>query len=379
MTRRMLTLGVLFAAALCSLVVAQVSSSTPQGPAPAPIVTQPSAGEKFPWPELVRPRSAVAAGTILGSLAIRVVQGTLGGPPIVSLPIEVELLHQGTTINTIETQLDEHGVVVLDNLPVSLGIQPVARIQYADLTYQVAGGMMDATHPQQQLDLVCYEPTLQQPDWKVQMRHVMMSEAKDGLHVTEVLVLESPADRTWIGDPGPKNKKVTTRFTLPKGAQKVTLGRGFHEWCCTTLADGALLNHLPLMPAVTEMVFSYVVPAHEGRASIDVTAPAPMDNMMVLVPDSLTIESFSGLTLSGTQALGESTMRYYLAANIPSGQRITISLGGLHSNEPVITSSDAETTSKIVAMIGGGVILVLALFIIIFKAGKGHKTVTSPA
>jgi len=322
-----------------------------------------------------------------GSIAVRAVQGTPGAPAIGRVPVEVELQHRGMTVNTIKTQTDEHGIVMLEDLPVSMGLEPIVRVQYADLTYQVAGGLMDATHPQQQIDVTCYEPTAEAPPWKVQMRHVMISPTPQGLQVTEVMVIENPTQRTWTGIPASagsgSSKALTTAFTLPHGAANVTLVRGFHDWCCSTLANDRLINHLPLMPETTEMVYSYLVPVTSGRATIDIDAPSAVDHMMVLVPDALTTDAFSGMQLGGTQSMGESQARYYLASNLRAGDRASITLAGLGgsglvSGAPAV-SAGSSRAFKIVAGVGGGLILLLAAGLIFLKPAKAGRVAISTA
>lgn len=324
--------------------------------------TTPAAGEKFPLPTTDRPNVGGALPRTTGSLAIQAVQGTPGGPAIGAIDVEVQLLHRGTLVDTIKSQLDEHGVVVLDNIPISMGVQPVVRVQHADLTYQVAGGLMDASHPEQKLEVVCHEPTDQQPQWKISMHHVMIAMVPDGLKVTEVVVVENPDNKTWVGAPSVKNKRATTSFALPAGAKDVTLGAGFHDWCCTTVAGGNLINHLPLMPGQTEMVYGYIVPSQDGKATVDMFAPATVDHLMVLVPDSAKADSFGGLDLGGTQTMGNESVRYYMASNLSQGQRASITLTGLTS-VAAASSGSSSTVAKIIAVVGGGLILLLALAI----------------
>lgn len=348
-----------------------------------------ASGEKFPWPSSINSsgtsQSSVAA--VKGSLGIRAIQGTQGGPPIGSVPVEIELRHRGMLLDTIKAQLDEHGVLVLEDVPVAMGVQPIARVQYADLTYQVAGGLMDATHPTQQLDVACYEPTEEQPAWTIEMRHVMIAEAPEGVHVTEVLVVNNPADRTWIGAMSgvakgassatpdamvrlPTAKRVTTAFALPADSKAVTLGEGFHNWCCSTLANGKLVNHLPLMPGSSKMIYTYVVPAREGRASVEVVAPAAVDHLMVLVPAAQTIESSAGLEQGSTETMGAVSVRTYMASNLAEGQQVRLTLAGLHSAKPVSVGGGAEHVAKIVLAVGGGLVLVLAVSMFALRKAK---------
>jgi hypothetical protein len=222
------------------------------------------------------------------------------------------------------------------------------------------------------------------------MRHVMIAEAPpsaQGLQVTEVIVIDNPAMRTWIGVPvrgGANPKRITTAFALPRGAHGVTLGRGFHDWCCSTLADGRLINHLPLMPGATEMMYSYLMRVTDGSATIDIAAPAGVDHMMVLVPESMTVASSTGLQAGGVQTMGENRVQSYFASNLHAGDAARIQLAGLRSSPrlaatgPSPGAAGALASARMIAAIGGGVILLAALALLLRRGGRRSASSASP-
>jgi hypothetical protein len=342
--------GARAAAALCGVLM-----TTGAWAVPAPATAPDTGGDKFPMTG--------------GSLTIRAVQGTPGGPPIGAAGVEVRLYHRGALVDTIETRLDEHGVVVLEDLPLAMQVQPVARVAYKDLTYQQAGAVLDAADPQV-LEVVCYEPTEEAPPWTVRMWHVVLERSPEGLAVREVLVVDNPADRTWIGVPGPNGRRVTTSFGLHGEAADASLGRGFHGWCCTTLSEGRLINHLALMPQTTEFSFRYVVPpADDGAIVLDVTAPAPVDHLMVLVPAEIPVEYAAGLEFTGTQRLGSGTLQGYAASGLHRGQVASVSLAGLVGTEAA-SAGRTGGLARIVAAAGGGLLLVLAVVVIFLRTSR---------
>jgi hypothetical protein len=353
----------------CVMVALGVAIALPDAHGLAP-QTRPSQaavpGSKFPWLETGAPVTTTApAGVINGAIAIRLLQGTPGGPAIGVVPVRVELRHRGSVVRVIDTQSDEHGIVMLENLPVSMGIQPVVRAQYADLFYQVEAGLMDAEHSQQQIDVVCYEPTETPPQWKVQMRHVMIAPAPEGLAVTEVLVVENPEGRTWIGLPI-GGRRVTTSFVLPAGARNLALGAGFHDWTTSSISGNRLVNHLPLMPEATRLVYSYLLPARSGSVSIDLEAPAAVDHMMVLAPESMQPASVSGLEAGGVEDMGGSKVRIYLASNIRAGDKAAVSFTGLVAEASTAPGKAGGTRMfQIVAALGGGILLLIAIGLIV--------------
>jgi hypothetical protein len=317
------------------------------------------------------PQLGQAARAVTGSLAIRAIQGTPGGPAIGAAPVKVQLYHRGVLFDTIDTQLDEHGVVVLEDLPAGMDVQPLVQVVYRDLTYQQVGAMINAANPQQQLDVVCYEPTTVTPDWSVTMWHIMIDRRPPGLFVTEVVVVENPDDHTWLGASEGGTRPVTTAFALHDRVRDVALGSGFHDWCCTTLAPGMLVNHLPLMPETTEYRFSYSIPAEDGAVDLDIVAPAPVDHLLVILPEDISVRQVEGLTPSGTDRSGPRPVVAYRAADLGRGQRAGLSLAGLGA-APTLNDGSGGVAgfAKIAAAVGGGALLLLGVIIVLVRSGR---------
>jgi hypothetical protein len=288
---------------ILALVNASASAQSDKFPLP-PATTTPEPTETAP----AAPPSAPAAAT--GRVVVRGLQGTPDGPPIADAPVRLQLVHRGAVVQSRDGRSDERGVAVFEELPVDIGVLPVVQIEYAGVSYQQPGQMMDARLAEQTVDVTCFEVTTEQPPWSVATRHVMLDRVPGGVRVAEIVVIENPAPRTWLGIAGPvaEGRPCTTQLPLPTGAAGVTLGGGFHDWCCTTLAAGRLFNHLPMMPATTELRFGYVVPAGaDGRVELDLVAPAAVGNTMVVFPEDLEAESAQGLVFGGSSV--SSTIR----------------------------------------------------------------------
>lgn len=334
-------------------------------------------GNKFPLPVagLAPGQRDAQAQRRSGTLVVRGVQGTPDGPRITGASVEVRLYHRGSLIDTIQTALDEHGVVMIEDLPLAMDLQPVVLINHADLTYQKVGAVMDRANPEQTVEVTCYEPTDEEPSWKIRMRHVMLAPAPDGLEVTEVMMVENQETRTWTGAMRPGfDRPVTTVFPLPDGAVGVSLGRGFHDWCCTTIENNAVSNHLPIMPGATEMIYSYLIPARRGEASIDIVAPSGsggVDQVMVLVSQELDTTRVNGLEASGTSMMGQMPVRQYIAAGVGPGERATLVLSGLSSSGDSAVAT--ARTAKAAAAIGVIAIVLGSLWMILVRSPKKQQ------
>lgn len=323
-------------------------------------------GAKFPLPD----ETIGQLPSAVGRLAIQAIQGTPDAEPIRNSKVTIELYHRKQLYNTIEVQLDEFGVVVIDDLPLEMSTQPVVQVFHDEMMYQRIGTVMDAANPNQTIKVTCYDATDEQPPWTISMRHVMVDSSAEGLLVKEVIVIENPDDRTWLGTKTKDDKRVTTYFMIPTNAKNITLGKGFHDWCCTEFSGGKLINHLPLMPDTTEINFSYVVPIENSAAEIGFAAPVRVDHLMVVVPVEMVAEKTTGLELGGTEQIGERSVSYYKASNQQEGAVASISLTGLVAGRTLADDGLAMGPVKMVAAFGGGLLLLITIVVVFAKSPK---------
>ncbi len=346
-------------------------------------MTTPADGEMLPagHPDISSMMQGAAAPepATTGRLAIQARQGTLGGPSIAGAEVTVELIHRGMSLETLDATLDEHGVVMFEDLAVGMGIQPIVTIKHAGVTYGQSGTIMDAEHPHQKVEIFCYEVTDDIPDWNIVMRHLMLSPAEEGVRVTELMVLNSSGNRTWLGASAEDGAKTIMELALTEGARDVELGRGFSGWSDAAFEGGKLAFRRPLVPGRTEFQFSYIVPATEDSATIDIVAPATVERMMVILPEGMSADATDSLKDGGTQAMGGKPVRFYVASDLPAEAAASLSVSSVTAPGPaapndaaaVVPESPAATSgsvAKLVAALGGGTLLLLAVGIIFFRS-----------
>jgi hypothetical protein len=276
----------------------------------------------------------------------------------------VQLVHSGAVIKTITSELDEHGVVVLENIPIGMGVLPVVRVEYAGVMYQQPGVQMDVNNRQQKIDVQCYEVTQDKPAWRMVMRHVMVGRDRQGLMVAEVVVINNPGERTWLGESGGPDKDATCIVPIPKAATNVSLGKGFYDWSTTRYDAGRLISRLPLMPGSTELQFRYTIPVESGGASIDIAVENPIDQMMVVIPAEIETESVHGIAMGGSDSFGAQQVRYYRTSDLGAGDTVHMQLGGIESTQSapmtIATTSSTATAMKVIVGIAAAAFVILA-------------------
>ena len=83
---------------------------------------------------------ATSRPSMTGLLAVRVYQGSKGGPAVGALPITIELYHHGgQLVYKADTRLDAQGAVIVKDVPVDMPAVPEVSVAYNGVNYTGAG------------------------------------------------------------------------------------------------------------------------------------------------------------------------------------------------------------------------------------------------
>jgi hypothetical protein len=248
---------------------------------------------------------------------------------------------------------------------------------------------MDGSRAEQQVQVPVFESTEAAPAWTVKMQHVMLEPTVDGVRVMEMLAVENPSDRAWIGKAAgtTDGKRRTLAFPLPAGAKDVSFGGALHD-CCTTIEDGKVFDSMALVPGVSQYRIGYTLPVSDGKAAIGFTTIAPVSHLMVFVPDDGSTVKADGIGNGGVADMGGGKTRFYRATDVAAGTTVKLSISGITARATATaaatgTPTGAQTaavnagssaqTAKIVAGAGGIAIFVVGGMLLMFKAPKTKK------
>jgi hypothetical protein len=346
-------------------------------------------------PRAGTPMQAMQPGTtqpaMFGTLIVRAVQGTSGGPAIGELPVVVELLMGDQVVDKKQLKLGSDGTLRLDSIPLSMNVTPVVKVTYNGVEFSGQGGVMDASRAEQQVQVPVFETTETAPAWAIKMQHVMLEPTVDGVRVIEMLAVENPTDRAWVGQAaGADGKRRTLAFALPAGAKDVTLGGALHD-CCTVIEGGKVFDSMALVPGVSQYRIGYTLPVEKGKADVAFATVAPVKHLMVFVPDDGSTVNAEGIGNAGVADMGGGKTRFYRATDVAAGTAVKLSIsnitaraaaaatadaagtpGGPRTASPKAKSSSAQT-AKLIAGAGGLTIFVVGGMLLMFKAPKSKK------
>jgi len=299
-------------------------------------------------------------------IAVRVLQGTQNAAAVAGEPIAIEMYYQGKIIRKIDARLDDKGVALIDDIPLTLPFQPVLKVVHQGVEYQAVGDVADSQHPTQQIELTVYEASDQTPAWQLHMRHVIIDPSPQGVKVTEMLAMQNPSDRTWLGAADASGARVTMALALPAGTQQIELG-GDLTHSFVKIENERLVSAMPLQPGWSQVQLTYRVPAKDGQVNLTFTAPGPVKQMILFVPQGGAVAKVSGLEALGVQETGKGKMQTFRGVDLAAGHQ-TVVIASLAA--PPIRGGGAADVPKIIAGVGAGLILAVGVFIVLLRMPK---------
>lgn len=319
---------------------------------------------------------------------VNAVQSTKGAAPIGVAPATLEFFFDNQSAKKIEFQLNEKGSATVKADAIPSGAQPVLTVKHQTVDYHAVGTPVDAARPQSRIDVGVYETTEQVPAWTVKMQHVMLQPNADGVGVMEMIALENPTDRSWVGTLSEDGKRTTFKLPLPPGAKDVQLLQGFHD-CCVEWVGNEIVNRMALTPGTGQYRLAYTIPYTDGHSTLAFKTPAPVEHLMVFLPDGAKA-SVKGLEDIGSQKMGDKSIHAFTGTKIPAGQEVQLivdqPVGDAKAQSKAATSTipaamtgatkvnagsaDVVKIAKAIAIVGSVIVLLVAGMLMFVKPKK---------
>lgn len=305
-----------------------------------------------------------------GTLAIRAVQGTKDGPAVGGEEVEVVVFHRDRPIQHINATLDEHGLLVVENLPVSLGIRALVRVKHAGVLYQDASPPMNDANPSASVDITVHEISDDPQPWRILVRQLAAAVVADGIDVAETVVIENQGDRTWMGEPADaEGRRATVRLMLPPDAVEVELLQGFHGWCCSAYKPPELAIQMPMMPGQMTYRFAYKIPVRSGASDLRFASGAPSDRVVVIVPATGMEPSGVGLERVGVETVGDVQIARFEGTAVELGASVGLTLTSVQPLAAPPTTQAASMPAPKESRKGMPLSVWIAMLLVVFGGG----------
>jgi hypothetical protein len=306
------------------------------------------------------PSAASAApndGTVFGQVVNQSSGGgSTGGTNVILVTFgrkEQAPLGQQTTLADADGRYSFSGLDRDPNI-VYLLVAKYASINYpSDTPFQLL-------EPGLELDLKVYESTSADDQLQLERLNLLVLGAEQGaVQFMQMGAIVNNGDRTYV-TPNPQDQALAraVRFPLPKGALGVEAQSGFTQQDIIPAVGGFQITS-PLLPGRHEFAFSFQLPYTGSSADLSLQLPYPTASYNIYLPNAGLRLDTSGLTASGSTALGGRQYALYSASNIAKATIVPSSLSGLG---PVGTGLGLAqlaliSVGVVLFVLGGGVVL----------------------
>lgn len=319
-----------------------------------------------------------------GKVKVRAVQGTKDGPAISGDKVTLELYVENQPAGKFESKLDDKGEATFEALPLYVSFVPLVTVNHAGVDYPAFGKPMNRSLPEQGIQLQVYEATDKAPEWTVRMRHLMVEPGPDGLSVVEMLQVENPSDRSWIGTPRPDGARAAMSLAVPAGAKDIKAMGGFDD-CCVKIENDHVINTKAMFPGISQYQLHYMIPAIDGAAALTIPVERATKHLMLFAPADDSQIAPNGLTAMGSRKLEDGEKRFYGAAQLTPGQTVGATFTNLPKEwrkaaaEPGSAMPGAQPGApatmmpKALAAVGAVLILVFGAAFVLIKPKKASR------
>ena len=310
-----------------------------------------------------------------GTLILRTYQGTKGGPALGEEAVTVEFYYRGQLVYKDAAKLDASGTTVFQKIPLATPCQPLVKVKHAGIEYAAVGEILHGYHASETIEMNVYEVTDKQPQWGVQARHIMIDPTPQGLNVIEMVAFQNPTDRSWLGNSRPDGSKATFFIDLPANATNVKLDGP---------SDGIKIDKTnitavtAMQPGVCQLQITYNVPAGaDGKVVLPILNPTAVGRLMCFVTENGSTTTAEGLTSGGAQAMpnGAKTLMF-VGNDLKVGQKASLTVvlpKAAKASADHVPGSNSVYFAKVVAAVGGGVVLVAGTGYVLFRPAS-HAT-----
>lgn len=286
--------------------------------------------------EYAEPAGLLQARTTgAGTLEVRAVNLTAGGPQLGNIPIVLRALDQNGEVFSRTATLDSGGVAMVRDLPQRLDYFYQAEVDYGGGRFYAAPAQLFTTTQSVSAVLQIYETTTDARDVKLNNVLFAVRDVGEGeITVVEIYEFDNAGDRAFVGGAD----KRTLRVTVPKDAKNLRFdGLGFGR---RFVQDGELIYDtevtVPGAPA-QRITMIYELP-YRGETVIERKVFYPLSRWNVFLPDT---QGLPGEPLRvdgpvqdrGVQEADGTRVRLY-SGNGPFGDTVRFSIAGRPLAQP---------------------------------------------
>lgn len=280
--------------------------------------------------------------------------------PVGELEVMLHILDQDQNqLGMLHGQSATDGSFIIKDVPMTAGIGYAAAVVFDETSYYSPVVWAESGSTTTVLDVPVYETTPELTDVRIELMHVLLDFAEDGIEVKELFALSNLGDRTVRAGqdiPGNSEVKAAVLFPLPENADFIS----FEPQDNTRFIKyaGGFADLAPIQPGEmgTMLVANFLIP-YSNPLSFTFQTSLPVKRVNFLLPHT------SGITLkadglgAAEKVEGQDGSLYdlYPIENLPAGAELVINLEGevnLTTDASVVPSEPSATNTQLPLTIG---------------------------
>ena len=276
------------------------------------------------------PVRAQQSGTLQGW----VINSTTGGDPVPDLEVTLTIYGADGSEETSTAQTDAAGTFRFVGLSTAEGNVYQVTLDYQRATYRSETLSFASGQDTLLAEITVYEATESDAILTVELGHLVVEFASDGLAVTEMLLVRNSGDETYVGG-GPaaaSGKTVTLRFPLPPGAELVNVGESLMR-CCVMTTDEGLVDTMPVMPGVRTVLYVYTVPYQGRTLDLRRAFAYPVGGLDVFLADGVVDVDMPGFSQEGVVETADGSYAHWTGGGLAAEESVTIRLQNVPVDE----------------------------------------------
>jgi hypothetical protein len=289
-------------------------------------------------------------GRIYGQLR----DGTKRNAPVAGQSVTLQIAQGGNTSDLATTTTNAQGMYSFDGLSTDKTVNYAVYTLYQKAQY--VSNLIDlSSKPQQQVNLTVYDATTSTARIAIVQANVLIDKA-DPQHglitITENFFFENLGLTTYVGSlPANGQKAGALMFSLPRGAQQVSLKNGFDGYQQAQVTGG-FATTAAVPPGLSQFAFSFQVLYNATHYDFSYTIFYPTVSLSVLLPLDYHATS-AALQPQGTTTANGQVYQELAAQQLLPGAQVHVELDGL----PASTASSSTS--------GGGLSLPWLIWLIL--------------
>lgn len=277
-------------------------------------------------------------GRVYGQLR----DGTKRNAPIAGQSVTLQVAQGGNTGDLATTTTNAQGMYSFDGLSTDKTVNYAVYTLYQKAQY--VSGLIDlSSKPQQQINLTVYDATTSTAKIAIVQANILIDNADPQhglLTITENFFFENLGLTTYVGSlPASGQKPNTLTFSLPAGAQQVSLKAGFDGYQQAQVKNG-FASTAAIPPGLSQFAFSFQVPYSSTHYDFSYTVLYPSVSLSVLLPLDYHATS-AALLPEGTTSTNGQVYQELAAQRLLVNAQVHVELDGLPAS--TAGSSTSET------------------------------------